>query len=306
MKNKVLISPSKFADCGNDPLELLEKENIEYIINPFGRKMDPAEVIQYGKDCIGIIAGIESLNAEVLASIPTLRCISRVGSGIDTIDIEKAREMGIVITNTPDGPTRAVAELALGLIFDLLRKISFRDREIRKGNWNKEMGNLLENKKIGVLGLGRIGRTVAELLQVLGASVSGTDLQADEKWLNEKNIPLLTLDELLKTNDIICVHIPFSGGVKHFIGERELRVMKKGAYLVNLSRGGVVDEQALYQVLQEKHLSGAASDVFEQEPYTGPLTELDNIVLTSHVGSYAKESRLKMEMDATRNLLEHI
>ncbi len=304
VKNKILISPTSFGKCGNEPLDILKKNNYEIILNPFGRKMTPEEVISLGEDCIGIVAGIESLNANVLNSLPNLQCISRCGSGIDNIDIEKAKELEIAIRNTPEGPTRAVAELTIGLILDLLRKISLRDRAIRNGKWNKEMGFLLKDKMVGILGLGRIGRTVAELLLKLDAKVIGSDINADIYWLEKTNISLVSLEELLKKSDILCIHVSSSPGENFLIGKNELSLMKKDAFLVNLSRGGVVDEDALFNFLKNKQLAGAAIDVFLQEPYNGPLIKLENVVLTSHIGSYAKESRLQMEMDAVENLLD--
>lgn len=301
---KVLISPSSFGKCGNRPLEILEEKNYEVILNLTGRKMTANEVIELGKDCIGIVAGVEPLNPKVLDSLPLLRCISRVGVGIDNIDLNRAKELGIVVKNTPDGPTIAVAELAIGLIFNILRKISYRDREIRNGNWNKEMGYLLSGKKVGIIGLGRIGRTVADLLLSLGAKVSGTDINPDLDWSKMKKVPLLSLQELLRESDIVCIHVSYSPKNEHLIGKNEIDCMKIGAYLINLSRGGIVNEEALYTALKSNHLCGATVDVFEQEPYTGPLTELDNIVLTPHIGSYAMESRLDMEIQAVKNLLE--
>jgi len=306
MRTKILISPTRFGSCGKQPLELLEKEGCEVILNPFGRKMTPDEVIELGNDCIGIIAGVESLNANVLESLLSLRCISRCGVGVDNIDLEKAKELGITVRNTPDAPTRAVAELTISVIFALLRNISYRDREIRQGNWYKEMGSLLLNKKVGILGLGRIGRMVAELLLRLGAEIAGADIKPDMKWLEANKVSLLTLEELLRESDILCLHISYSDENRHIIGRKEIESMKKGAYLVNLSRGGVVDENALYRALKSNHLGGAALDVFEQEPYIGPLRELDNVVLTPHIGSYARESRLEMEVQAVKNLLESL
>jgi len=304
VKNKILISPTSFGKCGNEPLDLLEKNNYEVILNPFGRKMTPEEVISLGGDCVGVIAGIESLNATVLESLPYLQCISRCGSGLDNIDIDKAKELEVEVKNTPEGPTRAVAELTIGLILDLLRKISLRDRAIRNGKWNKEMGYLLKDKTVGVLGLGRIGRTVAELLLKLDVKVIGSDIHPDIDWLDKTNISLVSFEELLKKSDILCLHVSFSPKQNYLIGKNELSLMKKDSYLVNLSRGGVVDEVVLFNFLKNKHLAGAAIDVFLQEPYSGPLKKLENVVLTSHVGSYARESRLQMEMDAVENLLE--
>ena len=303
-KNNILVSPTSFGKCGSQPLELLEKNNYEVILNPFNRKMTPSEIIDLGRDCIGIVAGVESLNATVLESLPYLRCISRCGSGIDTIDIEKAEELNIVVKNTPYGPTRAVAELTIGLIFDILRQISSRDRSIRNGKWNKQMGFLLKDKTVGVLGLGRIGRNVAELLLKLDARVIGSDINPDKKWLEKTKIPLFSFDKLIKKSDILCIHVSFSYDSKYLIGEKEIASMKKDSYIVNLSRGGIVDEKALYNALKSKHLASAAIDVFQQEPYKGLLTELDNIVITPHIGSYAKESRLEMEIEAVENLLD--
>ncbi len=300
---KILVSPSSFGKCGSEPIDLLKKKGFEVILNPYGRKLTVDEVITLGKDCVGIVAGVETLNFDVLKTLSKLKCISRCGTGMDNVDIKKANELGIVVKNTPLGPTRAVSELTIGLIFDLLRQISLRDRLIRKGEWYKEMGFLLKNKKIGVLGLGRIGRTTAELLLKLDAEVVGFDIKPDTKWINKTKIKLLSFDELLLTCDIICIHVSTKSESKYLIGEKELEKMKKGSFLVNVSRGGVVDEKALYKALKNGKILGAAVDVFEKEPYYGPLTELDNVILTPHVGSYAKEARLEMELESVRNLL---
>lgn len=302
MKEKILISPSSYGNCGDEPLELLAREGYQVVMNPLGRKMTPPEVIELGKDCSGIIAGVELLDSPVLGALPNLRCISRCGVGTDNVDLEKARELGITVMNTPEAPTRAVAELAIGVILDLLRNISRCDREIRRGNWYKGMGSLLLGRKVGILGLGRIGRAVAEMLVKLGAEVSGSDIKPNSKWLAANRVALLGTEELLKENDILSIHVSYSGE-GHLIGNKEIESMKPGAYMVNLSRGGIVDEDALYRALKDRHLAGAALDVFEQEPYTGPLGKLDNVVLTSHIGSYARETRLEMEMQAAKNLI---
>ncbi len=304
MQDKILISTSSFGKCGDKPLKLLHEYNFEIILNPYARKLKPNEIIELGRKCIGIIAGVESLNADVLDSLPRLRCISRCGSGLDNIDLKKAEKLGITIRNTPYGPTRAVAELTIGMIFDVLRQISFRDRGIRNGEWNKEMGFLLKDKKVGILGLGRIGKTVTELLLRLSTQVYGYDINPDFEWVKKYNIKLLSFDDLIKISDILCVHVSFSSDNKHLIGETEFKKMKKDSFLINLSRGGAVDEGALYKMLKNKQLAGAAIDVYEKEPYNGPLKELDNVVLTPHIGSYAKEARRDMEIEAVKNLLD--
>jgi len=302
-KQKILISPSSFGKCGTQPLDMIKKNNFDVILNTFGRKLKTDEVINLGKDCVGIIAGVESLNSIVLESLPGLKCISRCGSGIDNIDLEKAKELKIVVKNTPYGPTKAVAELTIGLIYDILRQISARDRAIRNGMWNKEMGNLLADKTVGILGLGRIGRSVAELLLKLDAKVIGYDISPDENWLKKTNISLVPITDMIKKCDILCIHVSHEPKEKYLIGKNEIATMKKGAFIVNLSRGGVVDENALLDALKKNHLKGAAVDVFQHEPYRGPLINLENIVLTPHIGSYALESRLQMEIESVENLL---
>jgi len=301
---KILVSPSSFGNCGSEPIDLLKKKGFEIILNPYGRKLTTDEVIKLGKDCIGIIAGVEPLNADVLIALSNLKCISRCGSGIDNVDVKKADELGIIVKNTPLGPTRAVSELTIGLIFDLLRQISLRDRLIRKGEWHKEMGFLLKNKKIGILGLGHIGRNTAELLLKLDAQVYGFDIEPYKTLISKTKIKLLSFDELLSNCDVICVHVSTKPGSACLIGKKELEKMKKDSFLVNVSRGGVVDEKALYKALKTGKILGAAVDVFEKEPYNGPLKELDNVILTPHIGSYAKEARLEMELDSVKNLLD--
>ena len=304
MEKKVIITPSSFGKCGNQPFELLKENKFEIILNPFGRKMTPDEVIKYGNDCTGIIAGVEPLNSKVLTSLSNLRCISRVGVGIDNIDLECARKLGITIKVTPDVAKQAVAELTIGLMFDVLRKISFRDREIRKGNWNKEMGYLFRDKKIGIVGLGRIGKTVANLSIALGAKVTATDINPDINWAKKNKVKIVKFNDIFKESNIISIHISSSPNNLSLIGKKELSQMKKGSYLINLSRGDIVDEEALYFALKNNYIVGAAVDVFGQEPYDGKLTSLDNVVLSSHVGSYAKESRLRMEIESVKNLIE--
>jgi D-3-phosphoglycerate dehydrogenase len=300
---KVLVSPSSFGQCGNQPLDLLNKNNYEVVPNPFGRKLTEDEVIRLGKDCVGIVAGVEPLTRRVMDGLPGLKCISRVGVGMDSIDLDYAGEKGIIIKNTPDGPSQAVAELTIGLTFSLLRKISNADANIRKGTWKKEIGNLLLDKIIGIYGLGRIGKRVAKMFLALGNPVLAYDITADGTWLKENPVRMVDRQTLFKEADIITLHVPKAKDGKPLVGERELNRIKPTAFLVNVSRGGVVDEKSLYHSLKHNKIAGAAVDVFENEPYSGPLIELENTILTPHLGSYAREGKLKMEIDAVNNLI---
>jgi D-3-phosphoglycerate dehydrogenase / 2-oxoglutarate reductase len=303
MKRKIIICTSKFAESGNEALNILEEHNFEYLLNPYKRTLTENEVIDLATDCLGIISGSEPLNSRVLCSLPDLRCISRVGVGLDNIDLDFAQKKGIIIKNTPDAPTRAVAELTIGLIFDLMRGISIHDREIRKGLWDKRLGNVLLGKRVGIIGLGRIGRVVAELLGSLGATVYGTDIYPDKNWVIQHGVVLKDFSDLLSESDIITIHIPYTKENAALIGDNEIRKMKKGAFLLNLSRGGIINEEALCNALKSGHLAGAALDAFRMEPYHGPLITLDNIILTPHMGSHTYESRSAMELEAVKNLI---
>jgi D-3-phosphoglycerate dehydrogenase / 2-oxoglutarate reductase len=302
MKSKILTSPSSFGQISNKPFVLLKHHGFEVINNPFGRKLTEEEVISLGKDCIGIVAGVEPLNASVMDALPHLRCISRVGVGMDSVDLDYAKKKGIVVVNTPNGPTQSVSELALALTLSILRQIPKADNYLKQRNWKKVGGNLLLNKIIGIIGLGRIGKKTSELFRALGNPVVGHDLYPDKEWAKLNNVVLFELDRLLKEADIICLHLPSSG--RPVIGTHELALMKKGSFMVNVARGGVVDEAALFEALMTGHLAGAAIDVFSEEPYSGPLCDLDNVILTPHIGSYAEEGKLQMEIDAVQNLID--
>lgn len=295
---RILITTSSFGLESSEPLNLMQAAGFECIVNPYSRKLSEEELIallskhkpQY------IIAGTETYNRNVLEiAKPFLKMISRCGVGIDGIDLSVAGEFGIKVKNTPDAPTRAVAELTIGLMLDVLRRISLIDKNIRNGKFDKFMGNLLFGKTIGIIGYGRIGKCVAHYTEAFGCKII----------FHEPNSPnSMPLDDLLKESDIVTLHCPLVAETKNIINEAALRKMKKTSILLNASRGGLVDENALVKTLIEKRIAGAAIDCFEKEPYNGKLIEFDNVVLTSHIGSYAKESRIKQEIDAVKNILE--
>lgn len=298
---KIAITTSSFAQYSKEPLDLLNKAGIEYILNPFGRQLTEDETINLLKGCIGVAAGTEPLTARVIDSLPDLKVISRCGTGIDNVDLKAASSRGIAVCNTPDGPTLAVAELTLAYALSLLRKIPQMDREIRAGIWKKRMGNTLKGKKLGIIGFGRIGKAVASVFAPLDVDVAFND-PVIESDIYKK----MTVSELLPWADIISLHCSKSGGECSLFTIEQLRSMKQGAWFINASRGGLVEEAALYDLLRSGHLAGSAVDVFEREPYDGPLKELENVILTPHIGSYAKESRIQMEIDTVINLIESL
>ncbi len=304
MKEKIItIHTTSFSRGNQPPLRMLEEAGHMVLLNPFGRVMTPDEIIEFAKHSVGVIAGTEKYDRRVLERLSNLKVISRCGTGMDNIDVIAAENMGIRVFNTPDAPTVAVAELTIGLMIGLLRKLTRMDIHMRRGEWHKLMGNLLSRRKIGIIGFGRIGQKVAEFLLAFDAEPAYFDVEEKTCLLNceRKN-----LEELLEWAEIVTLHLSPSGTFLPLIGENEIRCMKEGGMLINVSRGGVVDEDALFRALKEGRLAGAALDVFIQEPYRGPLTELDNVILTPHIGSYAAETRLEMETQAVNNLLKEL
>lgn len=303
---KILIATTSFGEWDESPLNILRGAGCELLVRPrnhFGREED---LVQLGNECVGIIAGTESYSAAILDRFSRLRTISRCGAGLDTIDLAHAKAKGISVLSTPFGPTQAVAELTLGLIFSLIRHIPRTDREIREGEWGKRMGFLLGEMTFGILGLGRIGKRLAEMLRCLGAQVVGYDKQPDLAWCQSQGIGFLPWDQVIRSVDVLCLHLPHDPELHHCIGPQELSCLRPGSFLVNTSRGGLVDELALAEALRAGALSGAALDVFEREPYQGPLRDLPNIILTSHIGSYARAGRIAMERDAAQNLVNEL
>lgn len=300
----ILVTTSSFGKNDNSTLDPLKNRGLAYELNPYGRKLTQDEIIEllHRHQPKGLIAGVEPLNKTVLEHAKKLKVISRCGIGMDNIDFEVAREMGIKVVNTPDAPTIPVAELTVGLILSLLRKIHRSDQAIRTDRWIRPMGNLLSEKTVGIIGCGRIGSYVAKLLVSFGCRVLGFDPCGGEN----KDIQLMGLDEVLVDSDIVTLHMPYSDENRHFVDYEFLKKMKKSSILINASRGGIVDESALQVSLENRDLAGAALDCFEKEPYTGPLKTFDNVVLTSHIGSYALEGRIMMEKQSVENLLREL
>jgi len=304
----ILITTSSFGSLDSGPKDLIEAVGFALRENPFGRTLTEGEVralLEEHKP-VGMIAGVEPLTAGVLqGAAEHLKVISRCGAGLDSVDSKSAKELGIAVYNTPDAPCEAVAELTVGMMLCLIRNINGSDRLVRSGNWKKPMGFLLGELTVGILGLGRIGKRVAVLVSRFGARVVAADIVSDEAWAKQHGVRLMGRTELLQVADIVSLHLPYSSGdLHHVIGATQLASMKPGSYLLNTSRGGLVDEQALFESLKSGHLRGASLDTYEQEPYRGPLCELDNVILTPHVGSYARAARVRMESEAVTNLIK--
>ncbi len=298
---KVQITTSSFDLNNFVESEILTSANIEIALNPMKSRLTESQVTELlTDDVVGMIAGLEPLNENVLRKAKALKIIVRCGTGLDSVDLDVAHELGIDVMNTPNAPARAVAEFTIGHMLNALRHISTTDRSLREGSWTPPMGFLLGTKKVGLIGFGRIGKMVSELLLAFGASVQAFDPMVSTK---SPQVAMCDLDTLLLTSDIVSLHVPYSASTHHLINAETLGLMKPQSILVNISRGGLIDEEALFHSLTANKIAGAALDCFEIEPYMGPLRTLPNVCSTSHMGSYARETRDQMEIEASTALV---
>jgi len=286
----ILLGPSSFAENDQAPLQKLLAAGFNVIKNPYGRKLTKEELLKLLPGVSGLIAGLEPLDREVLAK-SNLKVISRCGSGMSNVDLVAVRELGIIVKNTPQGPATAVAELTIGCLLALLRRVSQMDGDLHQKKWTKLMGKQLSGLQVAVIGYGNIGKKVGELLSAFGAKVMPVDPQLPYS---------IDLETALKQADVVTLHC---SGETCLLGEAQIRLMKKGSYLLNAARGSLVDEAALIGALKDGQVAGAWFDAFQQEPYSGPLIQFPQVILTPHAGSYTLECRRQMEMDAADNLI---
>ena len=251
----------------------------------------------------GVIAGTEEYTKIVLNELPQLKVISRLGVGLDNIDLETAKKLGITISKTKTTPAAAVVELSLNLMLDIARKVTNHNNDVKNGVWNKQMGSLLQEKTLGIIGLGTIGKSLVKLVKGFNFRILAFDLFHDEKFAKEHKVNYCDIDTLLTQSDIVSIHLNLTAETKGMMNKERLYKMKPESILINTSRGEIIDENALHAVLKSNQISGAGLDVFEKEPYSGPLTKLDNAILTPHISSYAKELRIQMEIEAVENLI---
>lgn len=305
---KVLITTVPFADRNRLPLDLLEQAGIAYTINPTGRKLAEPELAEMVTDFDVLIAGTELITENVFERASRLKLISRVGVGLDGVDLLAAERRGIKVSYTPDAPAPAVAELTIGLMLTLLRHVHVANAQMHRGEWRRHFGRRISEVTVGVIGVGRIGGRVLRDVAKLGtARLLVNDLRraptpADEavklEWTDKETI--------YREADLVTLHLPLTRLTKNMIQYDQLRAMKPDAIVINTSRGGIINEHDLVRVLNEGHLSGAAIDVFEQEPYKGELAQIERCVLTSHMGSMSIDCRARMEIEATEEAVRFL
>jgi len=302
---KILITPRSFASFSDKPLKMLTERDYKIKRNNTGRPYKKEEMLKLIKDVDGIIIGIDELSAEIIEEADELKVISKYGTGLDNIDINMATNKEIIVTSTPTANVDAVADLAFGLILSLARRIPEADKKTKSGKWEKIIGKSVWEKTIGIIGLGKIGRQVVRRAKGFETNILVFDIVKDKKFAQKYGIKYVNLEKLLRKSDYITIHIPLNDATRNMISYEELEKMKKDAFLINTSRGGIVDEEALYDALKNNKLRGAALDVYTNEPLReSPLKELDNVIMTPHIGAYTEEAIENMSIQAAQNLID--
>ncbi|WP_102346588.1 C-terminal binding protein [Bacillus sp. Marseille-P3661] len=267
------------------------------------------EVIEAAKDADGILNQYAPISRKVLESLPNLKVVSRYGVGVNTVDIAAATENNVIVGNVTDYCMDEVSDHAFALLMSCARKTVVLNNEVKRGNWDFKVSVpifRLRGRVLGLAGLGRIPQTLAKKAQAFGINVIAYDPFIPEQVANDLNVKLVTLDELCEQSDYISVHTPLMESTRGLIGEKQFKLMKKEAIIINTARGPVIDEQALIKALQDGEIAGAGLDVLEQEPIASdnPLLKMDNVVLNPHAAWYSEEAELELKRKTAQNIAD--
>ena len=304
---KVLAASVSFCKFSilQKPGELLKDAGIEVVVSEKGKALTESELLAVIGEYDGIIVGTDPMTAAVIQAGKKLKIIAKNGVGYDNIDLKAATGQHVYVTFTPGAVERTVADSTFAMIFALARNIIQGDAIVRRGEWSRIIGMDVSNKKLGVVGLGRIGKNVVQRSTGFGMEVYASDPYPDAAFCEQYGVRLVDLDTLFKTCDIVTVHAPLMESTRHLVNAHTISLMKPDSLLINTSRGELVDEQALYTVLKEKKIAGAALDVLTKEPPArdNPLFELDNIILTPHIAGYSRDTLVASGMMAAESII---
>lgn len=305
MTKKIAITSEFFGKFSDEGEKILQDQGFEIIKNPYNRLLNEDEVIFMTQDADGVICDLEGITKKVIDASPNLKIISRRGVGTDSVDVNHAKKKDIAVTRTLGVVEKPVAELVMSYMLTINRKINQSSAEMKIGNWTKFIGNSLENKVLGIIGLGNIGREVARKAMAFDMNVVYTNRNRSEE-ADALGAQYLSLEDLLAQSDIISIHAPLMESTKGMVNYEKMKLMKKKPILINTARGPIVDESDLCKALEEGLVSFAAIDVFDVEPKTdSPLMVYDNVVLTPHIGTFTKEVFIDMDILAAKNVVSH-
>ena len=298
---KIAITIRSFDRDGPAMEKLRSHFSVTYV-NDTGRRLTEDDLCHVLRGADGVIAGTEPFTRRVMDAAEDLKVISRVGVGLDSVDLEAASFHGIAVTITPSAPVQAVAEHTLALLLSVAKQIPVSQARLREGDDTPLPGLLVSGRTAGIVGMGRIGRRVGELLEALGCRISYYDPHVDAgqaSWARKGS-----LEDLARGADILTLHAPAQAGNLPLIGREIISLCRKGLIIVNTARGSLIDEEVLAHALEEGIVAGAGLDVFSLEPYHGPLLRFPQVVATPHVASNTVETRRQMEMEAVDHMIE--
>lgn len=302
---RLLVTPTSYGKNDSRLKTELEAQVGQVIYNPTGKPLSSDEVAKLLPGIDGYIAGLDGIDANALQKADRLKVIARYGVGVDNVDLCAAKEKGIVVTNTPGANSVSVAELALGLMLALARRIPEAAEAVHQGKWPRYAGLSLEGKTVGILGLGSIGKQLARRLAGFDCRILAFDPFADATFAKDNHVELVARDEVIEQSDFISLHLPLLPETRCLVNDTFLNKMKKGSFLINTSRGEVIDEEALVCALQSGHLKGAALDAFTVEPPDpkNPLLALPQVIVTPHLGAQTDGATSNMGWLAMKDCL---
>jgi D-3-phosphoglycerate dehydrogenase len=289
LKNcKICVTPTSYGKSDSRLISELENLVGEVIYNQTGRPLTSAEVRDMVKDCDAYLAGLDTIDRSALETASRLKIIARYGVGVDNVDLAAAEEKGIIVTNTPGANSVSVSELTIALILSLARNIPEAAASTRKGEWPRQNGITLEGKCVGLVGFGAIGKAVGKRLKAFDMRVIAYDMYPDKDFASKFEIEIVSLDQILKDADFISLHLPLMPETRGFVNANFLGKMKKSAYLINTSRGELINEDDLVAALEQGQLRGAALDVFSKEPPGAdhPLLRNPKVIVTPHCAAH--------------------
>jgi D-3-phosphoglycerate dehydrogenase len=304
MKRKVLVTSRSFGEVSDEPIECLKKEGFE--VEFYNTEFDELVFQEKLRECEALIIGSHVLSEEAIKNSNNLKIVCKHGAGLDNIDINITKKYGINVENVPAVNSNAVADLTFGLILDAGRKISYTARQVKNGIWSKIIGRDIYGKTLSLIGFGEIGKKVAIRARGFSMNVVVYDPyvnKLEEEYL--KFVRLVSFEEALKLGDYISIHVPLNKDTKNLISSSEMELMKKGSFLINTSRGGIINENDLKEFILKDHIAGAALDVLDREPIDkeNELNFLDSVTITSHVGMYSWEAINEVSLVAAEKIV---
>lgn len=301
---RILITPRSLTRDGDPALELLRKAGHDLVLSSPGKTPDEEELLRLVPGCVGWIAGVEKITEKVLREARSLKVISRNGAGVDSIDLEACKRLGISVLRAEGANSRGVAELTIGLLLSLIRSIPSSSSLMKAGGWERRQGVELEGRTLGVVGCGKIGKLVARFALSLDMQVLGFDAYPDSSFAPSPRFRFTSRDDLLASSEFITLHSPYTAGEPPVINRASIASMKKGVYLINTARAGLVDDAAVLEALGQGLIAGYAVDAYDREPPApSPLLSHEKVITTPHIGAFTAESVSRATRFAVESLL---